>query len=253
MNNFKSNLATQKPNRSDLGLDLFAEKQVAFDTQVYTSTYTRFWIDEGVLGTSYYRPLLQALFNATEGDTVELIIDTGGGYLSGALSIIQAIQGTEANVVGVLLGDASSAGSLILLACPSIIVMPYGTLMIHQGSHGAWGKVEEVQSRIDFSRTQMSILFDDIYGGFCTEEELVKIKAGMDLYLTSQEVVDRLELKAEFMQAKAEAELAEAELEMEQAELALQEALAEEEAEVAKASQPKRKRRAAAKRTRSTT
>lgn len=256
MNNFKGKLGKSsdysltKP-KIEAGLDLFAEKQVAFDVQSYSSNYYRFWIDEAVEGTSYYRPLLQTLFSAGENDTVELIIDTGGGYLSGALSIIQAIQNTEATVVGVLLGDASSAGSLILLACPNVVLTEYATMMIHQGSHGCWGKVGEVQSRIDFSRMQMNRIFDDIYGGFCTEEELIAIKAGADLYLDSAEIAERLQLKLAYMEEKAQEELEQAELEMQEAQEALQRELDAEES-AKKPVKRTRKPRAAAKRTRKT-
>ena len=71
------------------------------------------------------------LNNATEQDLVVLNINSGGGHLDSAISIIDALKNTRANTLAWISGSCYSAASLIALNCQNLEVGEFATLMCH--------------------------------------------------------------------------------------------------------------------------
>lgn len=86
-----------------------------------------------------------------ERDEIKLFINTNGGDLTAAFSIISAIKASRTPVVTVAMGKAYSAGFLILLAGDLRYAQEYSDLMYHQLSayYGAFETVKDVQERAE--------------------------------------------------------------------------------------------------------
>lgn len=154
--------------------------------------------------------VIQALQAATGNDTVDLYINNRGGYLSTTTQIIDAIKNCEAVVMGHLVGDAMSAGSIIFLACDSWRVAESVTLMIHNYSSGSSGKGHEMYAQSDYDRKEYPNFFRSWYRDFLSEGEMEDVLKGGDIYMTTDEIMERLLNLIEVRQERTlEEELAE--------------------------------------------
>lgn len=170
-----------------------------FESKV-ESTRIEVFLDEEILDPSYYRMVLQKLHSLEEGDHADIIINTSGGNLQSAISIINAIRFCQGRVTGVLNNEAASAGSLIALACPNLLVAPNSTLMIHSYSYGNFGKSNELLSNIHYFDDQIKKLMKELYAGFLTDKELEAVFEGKDFYFDTQEIIRRLENRQKFLE-----------------------------------------------------
>lgn len=162
--------------------------------QLYSIDIT---LDEVIKFPKYYRKVVQRLNSLTKHDQANILVNTYGGSLDGALTLINAMQCTEATVTATLDGLAASAGSLIFLAADNVTVMPYSQMMIHQGSFGAFGTQSNVKDKAAFIDRQIRKLMEDVYQDFLTSKELEDVFKGLEIWLDYDEIVRRLELRAE--------------------------------------------------------
>lgn len=187
-------------------VDVAPSAGLGFFQQANTSTLTRFFLDEEITEPSYYRNLLQVLLSAGDNDVVELWINTPGGDLSATEAIVSAIQNSDAQVVGLINGRAYSAGSMIALSCPHLVVLDSASMMIHEASFATGGKGSDIRGYVTFSDKKLDKLIDSVYEGFLTPEELVQVKNGKELWLLPEEIEERLEKRNAYFEAKCEAE-----------------------------------------------
>lgn len=171
-----------------------------------TSRCIKAYLDENIKEAKYYRNWIQSVESLNEGDLVYLSVNSYGGYLDGAIAIINAIQSTDANVHVCIDGVAASAASLIALAAPSVSVSPYASMMIHAATFGAFGKQSDVISHASFVDKQVKALMHDIYKDFLTEEEFQEVIVGREIWFDAEEIVARLKRRAEIQEAAAKAE-----------------------------------------------
>lgn len=171
-----------------------------------TSRCIKAYLDENIKEAKYYRNWIQSVESLSENDLVYLSVNSYGGYLDGAIAIINAMQSTDANVHVCIDGVAASAASLIALAAPSVAVSPYASMMIHAATFGAFGKQSDVISHASFVDKQVKGLMHDIYKDFLTEEEFQEVIVGREIWFDSEEIIARLKRRAELQEARAKAE-----------------------------------------------
>lgn len=171
-----------------------------------TNRCIKVFLDENIREAKYYRTVLQGIDSLGEGDLVLLNINSYGGQLDGAIAIINAIENTDADVHASIEGVAASAASLIALASPSISVSPYATMMVHAATFGAFGKQSDVISHASFVDKQVRNLMGSVYKDFLTDKELEEVIMGKELWFDAEEIVRRLELRAELQEKRAKAE-----------------------------------------------
>lgn len=171
-----------------------------------TNRCIKVFLDENIREAKYYRTVLQGIDSLGEGDLILLNINSYGGQLDGAIAIINAIENTDADVHASIEGVAASAASLIALASPSISVSPYATMMVHAATFGAFGKQSDVISHASFVDKQVRNLMGSVYKDFLTDKELEEVIMGKELWFDAEEIVRRLELRAELQEKKARAE-----------------------------------------------
>lgn len=143
-----------------------------------------------------YSELCHRISQLPSSYTVILYLNTPGGIISSGLMIVDAINETKAWVVGKLVGDVMSIGTVIAMACDELQISPDLTFMIHNYSGGMSGKGNEMKARQNFVDEHLSNTFSKYYTGFLTEEELLKVIEGTDLWFNAEEVTSRWANKA---------------------------------------------------------
>ena len=150
------------------------------------------YIYEPIGQPSEYIHLVEMLNTASPYDVIHLHLNTPGGYLNTAISIIHAIQTTHATVLGYADGEVASAGTLILLSCHQFMISPYSHMMIHDGSYGPIGKFSEVHAMATHSTKQLRLICKDIYGVFLKKKEIDNVLLGIDMYFDAKDMEKRL-------------------------------------------------------------
>lgn len=151
-----------------------------------------FYINDVIRDPDDYVELIDALYQGQPNHTIYLHLNTPGGALDITMQIINAIRTSEASVVGIADGPVASAGSLILFACPNIGIQPMSYVMLHDGSEGSIGKINENLKQAQFSAKLLSKIAHSVYEPFFTKEEIDSVLDGKDMWLTSEEVEERI-------------------------------------------------------------
>ena len=157
----------------------------------------RAYLDEGIKEAKYYRNWIQVVESLSQHDVVYLSINNYGGYLDGAIALINAMETTEAHVHVCIDGVAASAASLVALAAPSVSVSPYASMMIHAATFGAFGKQSDVIGHATFVDKQVKDLMHQVYADFLSDEEFEEVMLGREIWLNSDEIIERLMKRAE--------------------------------------------------------
>jgi len=149
----------------------------------------------GPIGPSEdYMDLCNILRSASEQDEVVIRINSGGGYVSTGNMIINAISESQANVIGFIESDCGSMATFIFLACHTWGVSEAAEFFAHTASYGTWGKESENYSQAEFMRKQTHKFIRKRYKNFLFDDEIENIILGQDVFLDSDEIMDRLEL-----------------------------------------------------------
>jgi len=146
------------------------------------------------------------LMNASEQDTVAFMINSDGGQLSSLLSLLEGINMTKANTVALVVGSASSAASMFALHCNEVYVGDNATFLCHNISYGTGGKGSDVLAHVQHTTSSASKLLRKTYKNFLSEIEITDMINGKEIYMESDEIVERLQQREELFQAEQEAE-----------------------------------------------
>lgn len=144
-----------------------------------------------------YLDLCNILRSASPQDEVVIRLNTPGGQVRTGNMIINAIEESEANVIGFIESDCGSMGTYIFLACHTWGVSESAEFFAHTCTSGSYGKEHETYEQAVFLRKQQHKLMRKRYANFLTEVEIEKVIAGSDVYLDADEIMERLEVYAE--------------------------------------------------------
>jgi len=169
-----------------------------------TSFKHTFSIYDRIEGPEEYTGLVDTLKSVGQGDMVHLRINSYGGRLDGALSILDAIRFCEGCVVAEAEGMVMSAASLIFFGSDAFTVNPHAQFLLHNGFGGEFGKPNDNLDSASFSMKSMKCLFNQVYGRYFTKREIAAICNGKEMYLLGHEVEDRLEKYMKKKQKEAE-------------------------------------------------
>lgn len=169
--------------------------------EVFQSSYTNnvfdIILDDYIREPSYYRQAFHVLRTAQKGDRVNLIINNGGGSVNSAIMFINLIEETEAEVLAVLEGETHSASSMIALSCHGVHVKPFASMMVHHASFGTYNTVQNVMDHVNFTSKQTEALIRKVYKFFLTETEIEEVIRNREIWLTHEEIGDRLDIMFE--------------------------------------------------------
>lgn len=166
------------------------------------------YITKEIAEAHHYDELSYLLSNTVkETDTVNMYLSTPGGYINSAMYIIDAMTKCPAVITGILSGCVASAGTVIAMACHSLIVHSHTSMMIHNYRGGYYGAAHEIEMDFKFTHPHTQQFMRDLYDGFLTEEECNMVFSGQDKYIGADEIVQRWEnviAKRQLLQDEAE-------------------------------------------------
>ncbi len=182
----------------------------ATSTQKTISVY----ISEHLDSAEMYVELLDKLRNTSPQDIVYIYLNTAGGYIDTGIQLINAMKDCKARVITVLDGTVCSMGALIYLAADEYIVHDNCRLMFHNYSGGTYGKGHEQIAELASSVDWYTQMFAEICFPFLSEEEIEEVIVGQDLWLSSDDIRERMETVVEYMEQLTEEAEAEAATEL---------------------------------------
>lgn len=138
-----------------------------------------------------FRGIIQALENASPNDQVTLKINSPGGRTDSAQAIYVALLETEAKTKAKII-NAASSGSIVAMACDEIETTPFCTMMIHNASGGARGKVSDMAAASAHHKSFFQEWYDQLYAGFLTAEEISDVVKGQEFWLKEKDIIERL-------------------------------------------------------------
>lgn len=128
-----------------------------------------------------------------EREPIKIYIDSNGGYLTSAFTIINAIEFSKTPVWTINAGAAYSAGFFIFIAGHRRLAYPLSSFLFHEGSTGGEGRIDahKFRNQADFYNKQLVQLKEHTlkYTKF-SEEDYQKIQKD-DYWLTADEAVEQ--------------------------------------------------------------
>jgi ATP-dependent protease ClpP protease subunit len=170
--------------------------------QQQSFTHYNVFIDKEVGDPSEYREFISVLFNANDGDTIAIYINSPGGQLDSALSIIEGLKNTQAQVTCIIMGACHSAASLISMYCDEVAVMDNAYSLVHTASFGSSGNTNNVKSHTEFTVKMVEKLLNETYDGFLSKQEMIDVKHGVELWFDAEEIRKRMESRVKFLNSK---------------------------------------------------
>lgn len=161
-------------------------------TSTPTSHTHTYYFYEDVGGPNEFLDLITLLHNATEYDTINIRLVSPGGQLDTCIAIVHAILACPGTVIGYLDSNADSAAALIFFACHGHVILRYSSLMVHDAAGGVLCKFNEQKKYVDFTSEIIAKLYKDILSKAFSEDEIEEVLNGKDVYLHSEEIVERL-------------------------------------------------------------
>lgn len=164
-------------------------------------TKLQVFIDEPIKDPAYYRMVVSAIDDLSEGDVIEFTINSPGGSLDGMVSLVTAIQNTEAQTVARIVGSAHSAASILALNCDTIELSPMATMLVHSVRFGLGAsKGYDAASQVKHINEHAEQIFRDSYEYFLEEQEIEQILQGRELWMGFDEINRRLKHKYDILQ-----------------------------------------------------
>lgn len=161
------------------------------------------FFDEDIGTASKYRELIHLLYSAEEFDQFVFVVNSSGGDLDGALSIIEGIKASNATVRAIITGKCHSAASIISLNCDDVMVTESAHMLVHTASYGAYGSTGQIKSNVDFSTKQIKQILENTYGGFLTPAEIIDVHKGVEFWFDNKEIAKRLGTKVKYLEEAA--------------------------------------------------
>ena len=185
--------------------DMFPNK-LGYSYRQEVRSHVTVHLNQPFMQPEYYDNVVDALGRASPEDIFEFKINSPGGHYSGLVSLLDAVENTDAMVIADIVGEAHSAASIFALSCHQVRVGPYAEMLAHSARYGFAGKSSDNVSHVLHTAKVMSKVLFKAYEGFLSESEIQEVISGKELYLDSEQIMERLEKREEYFEAKALAE-----------------------------------------------
>ena len=136
-----------------------------------------------------------------------MIVQVMHRLCTGYAQVMHVITIMIAGFMGVLVGEASSAASMFALSCDNILVSENATMLCHNISYGTSGKGSDVLAMVQHTTTIANKLLRKVYRHFLSEEEILEVMSGKEIYLEQEDIVARLDYRQEQLAFEEEEDL----------------------------------------------
>lgn len=175
----------------ELDDDLKPSKKMYFQ-RTYPVRQHSFYLYSGIGEPSEYTEMIHTIRTAEPHDQIYIYLNSEGGHLDTGISLISAINETQATVTMVLDSTACSMAAILFLAGHQYIVHDFSMLMFHTFSGGVIGKSSDIDKQLQAYRRQFSLLMKKVCGKFLTADELRRLDNGEELWFSSEAIAKRL-------------------------------------------------------------
>ena len=172
-------------------------EQIPPPFQLYTTTTEQvdywFYLSTQIGAPSLYTDMIHTIRSASADSVIYLCVNTPGGRLDTGIQLINAIKSSKATIVGVLDAEASSMGSIILLAADQYIINDNCRMMFHDFSGGTSnGKGNEQIKELTAAIQLYNKLLKSVCVPFLSTDEVERIIKGEDFWMDSDQIRVRL-------------------------------------------------------------
>jgi ATP-dependent Clp protease protease subunit len=157
-----------------------------------------YYISDDISDASQYSDWFHQIRNAREDDVIMLHINCAGGDLFTTIQFIMALHESPAHLIASVEGMCMSAATLIFLACDEFRISPYSMFMFHNYSGMTTGKGGEMFDAMSHERKWSENLLSKLYAGFLKESEIIALLDNKDIWMDSDEVIERLQRRQMF-------------------------------------------------------
>lgn len=147
--------------------------------------------DGPILDPEWYREVYDVIRTAKPSDTLRLVVNSHGGNPDTSVQLFDMLSKCNAYTICEL-HCAMSAASDIVLCCDEIEVGLTSRMMVHCSSYGTYGKTPDIKKQANFESEYEKIIFNLLYQGFLTEEEIERARNGEEFYFLSKDITKRL-------------------------------------------------------------
>jgi ATP-dependent protease ClpP protease subunit len=165
-------------------------------------TYHDYYLFGEITLTEDYIFLLNYLNNLSKRDMFRIYIDSDGGNVFAALAILRGLRLTKAHTHAIVTGQCSSSATMLFLGAKTYEIEPHCVFMFHNYSGKRFGKGGELYDNIVFERKWSEHLLTSMYEGFLSEEEITQILNNKDIWMSSEEVSERMKRLKRYNTAK---------------------------------------------------
>lgn len=176
----------------------FTEKAIAHIHEYYISGE----IEE----PEKYAEWFNTIRHAGPTDVVKIYINSYGGDLWSAIQFMRVIKECKAPVIASVEGACMSAATIIFLMADNFEISPHSMFMFHNYSGGTVGKGGEMLDQIRHERKWSEKLLTEIYADFLKPDEIQSVLNNKDIWMTGEEVVNRLNLRRKAWEKRKKAE-----------------------------------------------
>lgn len=203
MHSIIKNKTTADIDLSDL---LGPKKKKASYTERSLGSVYEFYLTGEITEAEDYTEWFNTIRNATENDVVRIFINSPGGDLFTAIQFMRALRESRARIAVSVEGACMSAATIIFLCGDEFEITPHSLFMIHQYTSGYFGRGNHIRDQVKVESKWSEDLFNDIYEGFLSKDEIRSMIEGQDIWFTHDEAIARLNKRGEVRKAKAEKE-----------------------------------------------
>lgn len=157
-----------------------------------TSSLYEFYLSGEITSPDNYVEWFNTIRHAQEDDTIKIYINSGGGDLFTGIQFLRVLSETEALVIVSVEGLCASAATLVFLAADVFEISPHSSFLFHKYSSGVWGKGGEQYAQVTHERRWSDQLLNSVYEDFLSKEEIKSLLDNRDIWLSSEEVAERM-------------------------------------------------------------
>ena len=196
-----------KQNKLDLA-ELFG-KTVKQDERFFSKQLVNvheFYLCGEIETPEEYIQWFDTIRHSGETDVIKIYINSPGGNVFTAIQFMRVLKESSAKIVMSVEGECASAATMIFLCGDSFEVSEHSMFMFHNYSSGVFGKGGEMFDQLKHERKWSESLLREIYEDFLTEKEIVSILDNKDIWMTGDEIIERLKAKKAVIESEEEQE-----------------------------------------------
>ena len=166
-----------------------------------------FYLSGKIEDPEKYTEWFHLIRNSGENDDIVIHINSRGGDASTAIQLMRVLKETRADVTACVEGDCMSAATFVFLSASSFDISEYSDFMFHNYSSVTAGKGGEMYDSVTHAKRWSDNLMKTIYKDFLSDEEIQQILDNKDIWMSGDEVMERLKKKNEKVLAEMKLEV----------------------------------------------